>query len=113
MSRPLEYIRRPADFCQAASVEHGDPIGDLSRDAQVVGDEQDAAADLVAQRAEQFENLRLDGDVERGGRLVGHHERRFAGYCHRDHHALTQTPRQLMRIAAQPPGRFGDTDGVE
>ena len=36
----------------------------------------DAAADFVAQPAQQREHLRLDGDVERGRRLVGDDQRR-------------------------------------
>jgi len=36
-----------------------------------VGDEQQRHAELRLQRAEQREDLGLDGDVERGGGLVG------------------------------------------
>ena len=45
-------------------------------DPEVVGHEQERRARLVAQPADQFEDLRLHGHVERGRRLVGDHQRR-------------------------------------
>ena len=58
-----------------------DEVGD---DAHVVGDQQDAGVDAVAQVAHQLEDLGLHGDVERGRRLVGD---------------------QQLRVAAPAPGR--------
>ena len=49
-----------------------------------------------------FEDLRLHGDVERGGRLVGDQQVGLVGERHRDHHALALPAGQLMRIACQP-----------
>ena len=57
-----------------------------------------AVPSLRAQRAHQLEDLRLDGDVERGGRLVGDQQPRVAGERHRDHHALAHAARELVRI---------------
>ena len=50
------------------------------------------------QLAHQLEDLRLHGDVERGGRLVGDQQRRIAGQRHRDHHALAHAAGELVRI---------------
>ena len=55
-------------------------------------------AGLLAQLAQQVEDLRLDRDVERGGRLVGDQQRRRAGERHGDHHALAHAAGQLVRI---------------
>jgi hypothetical protein len=46
------------------------------------------------------QDLRLDGHVERGGRLVGDQQRRVAGQRHGDHHALAHAARQLVRVLA-------------
>ena len=54
----------------------GDPVGDLGDHAEVVGDQHDRHAELALQLAQQVEDLRLDGDVERGRRLVGDQQRR-------------------------------------
>ena len=50
------------------------------------------------QRGQQVEDLRLDGDVERGGRLVGDQQRRIAGERHGDGRALAHPAREFMRI---------------
>ena len=67
------------------------------------------AAPLVGlQLAHQIENLRLQGDVERGGRLVGDQQARVAGQRHRDHHALAHAAGQLVRIFVDAPLGRGD-----
>ena len=45
--------------------------------------------------SEQVEDLRLDGDVESRGRLVGHEQARSAGERDGDHHALAHAAREL------------------
>ena len=50
------------------------------------------------QFAHQVEDLRLQGDVERGGRLVGDQQARVAGQRHRDHDALAHAAGELVRI---------------
>ena len=58
--------------------------------------------------AQQLEDLRLHGDVERGRRLVGDDERRPAGQRDRDHHALPHAARQLMRVVVDALFGVGD-----
>ncbi len=65
---------------------------------------------LAPQVGEQVEDLRLDGDVERGGRLVGDQQARAVGDRHRDHHALAHAARELVRKGARAPLRIGDAD---
>ena len=50
----------------------------LGHDPEVVGDEDEPELLLEPQPVEQLEDLRLDDDVERGGRLVGHDHARLA-----------------------------------
>ena len=59
------------------------------------------------QPLEQVEDLRLDRDVERGGRLVGDQQRRVAGERHGDRRALAHAAGELVRILrrAALPGR--------
>ncbi len=63
--------------------------------------------------AQQFEDLRLHGDVERGRRLVGDQQLRPVGERHGDHHALALAAGQLMRIGLQPLFRLADADLVQ
>jgi hypothetical protein len=102
-----------AGLHESPGVEHADAIGDGGGHAQVVGDEEHAAAGLVAQRAQQAEDLRLHGDVERGGGLVGDHQPGTAGQRDGDHHPLPQPAGQLVRILGQPSLGIGDAHRTE
>ena len=62
---------------------------------------------------QQPQDLRLHGDVERGGRLVGDQQFGLAHQRHRDHHALAQAAGKLVRILPEPHARRGDADAAE
>ena len=61
----------------------------------------------------QIQDLRLGGDVEGGGRLVGDQDARLAGERHRDHHPLAQAARELERVAVDAPLRLRDADHAQ
>src|SRR3954454_12023692 len=63
-------------------------VGGLARDREIVGDEHIGEAELLAQPCEQVEDLRLDGDVERGNRLVADDHLRLHRERPRDRDAL-------------------------
>ena len=65
------------------------------------------------QLLEQLEDLRLDGHVERGGRLVGDQQPGPAGHRHRDQRALPHAAGELVRVLLEPAPRVGDADPVE
>ena len=85
-------------FDDAPGVDDHDLVAQLGDDAEIMGDEQDGQAEVVPQRSQEVENLRLNGDVERGGRFIGDEQLRAADQGHGDHHPLAQAARQLMRI---------------
>ena len=58
-------------------VHHRHAVGEMLDDRQVVGDEDHGQSVLVAQRGEEVEDLRLDGNVERRDRLVGDEQPRL------------------------------------
>ncbi len=90
-----------------------DTVGEFAHDAEVVGDEEHGHAVLALQLAQEFEDLRLDRDVERGGRLVGDQQFGPIGERHGDHHTLTLAAREFMRIGFQPFFRLADADLVQ
>ena len=94
----------------AARVHDDDVLGHLGDDAQIVRDEHDRRADAALELAHQIEDLRLHGDVERGGRLVGDQQLGIAGERHGDHDALAHAARHLVRILVDAPLRLGDAD---
>jgi hypothetical protein len=67
-----------------------------------------AAPVLLLQLDHQVEDLRLDGDVERRGRLVGDQHLGIAGQRHGDHDALAHAARKLVRILVERGGGVGD-----
>ena len=96
-----------------AGIHHRDAVGDARDDAEIVGDQDHRHAELALQVGEQTQDLRLDRDVERGRRLVGDDQVGIAHQRHRDHHALAQPARELMRILAEPARGGGDADLLE
>ena len=54
--------------------------------------------ELLLQPLQQRQDLRLDGDVEGGGRLVGDQQLRPADQRHRDHDPLPHAARELVRV---------------
>ena len=71
-----------------AEVHDRHPVADVAHHAQVVGDEQVGETELVLQLLEQVDDLRLDGDVEGGDRLVADYELRLDGEGSRDDDTL-------------------------
>ena len=59
------------DLDDAAEVHHRHAVADELHHLQVVGDEQEAQAELLLQVGEQVHDLRLDRHVEGADRLVG------------------------------------------
>ena len=69
-----------------------------------------AMREPLLQLLQQRKDLRLHGDVERGGRLVGDEQIGLVGERHGDHHALALAAGELVRIAREPRRRIGDAD---
>ena len=70
--------------------------------AEIVGDQHDRHAEIALELQQKVEDLRLHGDVERGGRLVGDQELRLAQQRDRDHHPLAHAARELVRVQVEP-----------
>jgi hypothetical protein len=66
---PVELAGR-GHLGEPAQIHHRDPVADLPHHRQVVGDEQVGEVELPLQVGQQVEDLRPDGDVQGGDRLV-------------------------------------------
>ena len=109
LRRGEDLLDRPL-LDDLAVVHDADHVGDAAHDAEIMGDEQQAHAEPGADFGQQRQDLRLHGDVERGGRLVGDQQIGLVGERHRDHDPLALAAGQLMRIARQPRFRLGNAD---
>ncbi len=81
-----------------ARVHDVDPVGAPGDDAHVVGHQKRRHPEPLLEVVEQRQDLGLDRHVERRRRLVGQQDLRLARERDRDHHALAQAARELVRI---------------
>ena len=109
-------LRIGEDFCDRPGLDdfaifhHADLIRDLAHDAEVMGDEQKAHAFGFLEVREQIKDLRLNGHIQCCRRFIRDQDVGFVGQSHRDHHPLTLTTAQLVRIAFQPLFRVTNAD---
>ncbi|MCY1299314.1 hypothetical protein D9M70_488370 [compost metagenome] len=109
----VEQARHLADFHRLAGVHHADAVGGLGDHRQVVGDQHQGHALVALQVEQQVHDLRLDGHVEGGGRLVGDQQARLAGDGHGDRHALAHAAGELVRVGVEAAGGGRDIDPLE
>ena len=108
VQRPREELVGRRDLDDAPEVHHGDAVGDVADDGEVVGDEDVGEVELLLQLDEQVEHLRLDRDVERGDGLVGDDELRLQHERAGEPDALPLAAAELVRIAVGRLGRHAD-----
>jgi len=60
------------------------------------------------ERCQQREDLRLDRDIERGGRLIGDQKFRLRGQRQGHHGALAQAAGELVRVLTEAARRIAD-----
>src|SRR3954447_12686240 len=82
-----------------AEVHHGDAVGDVAHDREIVRDKKIGEDEPVLQIFEQIDDLALNRDVERRYRLIAHDERRLQRERACDADALALSAGELMRIA--------------
>ena len=91
-----------------AEVHHGDAVGDVLDDREIVRDEQVGEPAVALQILQQVDHLRLHRDVERRHRLVADDEARLDGERARDADALALAAGELVRIARRVLGAQAD-----
>ena len=74
-----------------------------------MGDQHQRHAAFALQAAQQIEDLRLDGDVKRGGGFIGDQQLRVAGDGHGNHDPLVHATRQLVWVGLQAGLRVRNT----
>ncbi len=111
--RVVEDLVDGAVLDGAAAVHDHDLVGDLGHHAEVVGDGDDAALVPLLHLADDVDDLRLDGDVQRRGGLVGDEDVGVAADGHGDHGALAHAAGELERVLVDALLGVGDADPVE
>lgn len=108
-----EELGRRRHLDDLPRVHQGHLMRHAGHHAQVVRDQQQAQAPLALQVLEQVQDLRLDGDVERGGRLVGDQEVGLRRQRHRDHDPLLLTAGEPERVLVDAALGLGDADAAQ
>ena len=83
-----------------AEIHHGDAVGDVLDHREVVRDENIGKPQPLLQVAQQIEDLRANGNVERGDRLVADDQFRFDRERARDRDALALAAGKFVGVAA-------------
>ena len=112
MQRRAEHGVDRALLDDAARIHHGDAVGEAGDHREIVRDPDQRGAGVGGERLHLGEDLRLDGDVERGGRLVGDQQRGPVQQRDRDRDALAHAAGELVRIGVEPLVRRRDADAA-
>jgi hypothetical protein len=113
MGGGCKYLVDRPGFHQTAGIHHRDAVGDLAGHADVVRDEDDRHSQFPLQLPEQQQHLDLHRGIERGRGVVGEQKLGSARQGKRDHGALAQAARQLVRIGVKPARGGGDLHQLE
>src|SRR5258706_3108342 len=97
--RPREELALVGELDDLAEIHHGDARCDVLHDREVVGDEEVGHAEALLQILQEVYYLSLDGNVERGDRLVADDHARLDRDRARDADTLPLPARELVRVA--------------
>ena len=110
VQRVLHHVLHRADLGDPPRIHHGHAVGGLGDHAHVVGDQHHRGAVIAPEALDQRDDLRLHGDVERGGRLVGDDQFRLGADRQRNHDALAHAAGEFVRIGVDAFFRRRDAD---
>ena len=102
VTRISEQFTLIGDFDNAPKVHHGNTVADMGHHREVVCNEEIGQAVLALQVGQKIDHLRLDGNVERGDRLIANDQARSE--CQRREDCRQPI---LPGRATRSPRRFG------
>lgn len=100
-------------FDDLSGIHHGNPLGDVRNETEIVGDHQDGHAHLLLDVPEQFDDLGLNGDVERRRGFIGDQQFWFGGQGHGDHDSLLHAPTELVGVILGTSFGCGDAHALQ
>ena len=110
MARRCDHVRCRTALDHAARIHDADVVGEARDHRQIVRHPHEGRAGLIRQAAHLGEDLALDRDVERRGRLVGDDDGGAVQKGDGDRHALAHAAGELMRIGVEPLLRAWNAD---
>lgn len=110
MGRIVKQVFDRPGFHNLSSIHDRQPITEIADHPQIMGNEQNRQSMLAGKIPQQNDNLRLNRDIKRCGRLVCDQKLRLAAKRHGDHDSLELPSRNLMWIFAKNELRIGNAD---
>ena len=98
MGGRLKNVLLAPDLDQVSRVHNRNAVGDFETTARSCEMKSIDKSKFLPQLGQQLENLRLNGDIERGGGFVGDQQLRTIHDGHGDHDALAHASGKLVRI---------------
>ena len=108
-----EDLPDAALFDDFPKTHHADFFGIVVGEAEVVGDEDDGHAHLPLQVVQEVKDFRLDGDIQRSGRLVGDKQVGAVDERHGNHDALQLSAGKFVRVLFEAAFGFTDADAFK
>ena len=109
MLRMVEDLVTGTGLHDTTGIHDCNTVTHARHDTQVMGDHDDRHTQLVLQLHHQFQDLRLNRNVQCGSRLIGDQKLRFTCQRNSDHDTLSHTTGQFMGILLHTLLRFIDT----
>ncbi len=103
VDRCRQQLLGRADLDDAAEVHHGDTVGDVPRQPEVVRDDEHRHLTIAGQPEQQVEDLAPDRSIEARHRLVGDQKTRLEHHRPGDHHPLPLPAGELVGVAQEVP----------
>ncbi len=113
VSRMGEQLLPAGGLDDPPAVHDVDEVAQTGHHPEVVGDHDHGRVQVGHQLLEQLQHLRLDGDVEGGGRLVADQQGGLAGQRDRDQRPLPHPPGHLVGVLLEPAAGVGDAAATE
>ena len=97
-----------SEFDDLSEIHHGNAIGDVFHDRQIVRDEDEREIHLPAKLRKQIQDLRLDRNIERRHGFIGDDHLGIQRERARDRDALTLSAGKFVRIFLHESRRESD-----
>ena len=109
----IEQAADRRELHEPSGLHDCDAICDARGNTQIVRNQNDRHGTRALELGEQRQDLRLNGDIERGRRLIGDEQDGITRQRNREHDPLAHASGKLMRVLASAPPGVGHVQIVE
>ena len=110
MTRISKQLISRRGFDYLAGIHDYHAVGHTGNNAKVVRNQNHRRSKIATHTVNQFENLRLYGDIQRGRWLIGNQQFGVTGQGNGDHHTLAHSSTELVRIGVYTFSSRGNAD---